>query len=47
MNKNKCLYEAPNTNILVVRVEGTILQTSGVFRVNGFTDDDDDALSAQ
>lgn len=28
MNKKKSLYEAPTTNILVVRFEGALLQTS-------------------
>ena len=28
MNKKKSLYEAPTTNILVVRFEGALLQAS-------------------
>ena len=28
MNKNKCLYEAPHTDILVIRFESALLQTS-------------------
>ena len=28
MNKKKCLYEAPTTNILVVRFEGALLTGS-------------------
>ena len=34
MNKNKSLYEAPTTNILVVRFEG-MLMTSGDPRKGG------------
>ena len=29
MNKKKSLYEAPTTNILVVRFEGALLKVSG------------------
>jgi len=28
MNKNKSLYEAPHTDVLVVRFEGALLQAS-------------------
>ena len=28
MNKNKCLYEAPHTDILVIRFESALLQAS-------------------
>ena len=33
MNKNKCLYEAPHTDILVIRFESALLQAS----LNGFS----------
>lgn len=45
MNKKKSLYEAPTTNILVVRFEGSLLQAS-VYGSKGaagrqMVDDDD------
>lgn len=48
MNKKKCLYEAPTTNILVVRFEGAILtgsdgvnQSNHTHYLNGGGLDDD------
>ena len=35
MNKKKSLYEAPTTNILVVRVEGSLLTGSNGTQVSG------------
>ena len=45
MNKMKSLYEAPTTDILVVRFEGALLQTS-IYGAKGaagqqMVDDDD------
>ena len=37
MNKKKSLYEAPTTNILVVRFEERILQNSANMSVKGWT----------
>ena len=37
MNKIKSLYEAPTTNILVVRFEGGILQNSAKMSAKGWT----------
>ena len=37
MNKMKSLYEAPTTDVLVVRFEGAILNTSGDLTPKGWT----------
>lgn len=45
MNKKKSLYEAPTTNILVVRFEGALLQGSvKVNAIQSLSYDDDDPL---
>ena len=40
MNKNKSLYEAPQTDVLVVRFEGALLQGS----VNAFSNQGTETL---
>ena len=37
MNKKKSLYEAPTTNILVVRFEGALLTVSGDMEAKSWT----------
>ena len=41
MNKQKCLYEAPTADILVVRF-GDAVSTSYNVGINGFADDVDE-----
>lgn len=40
MNKKKSLYEAPTTNILVVRFEGRILDSSPLGGIRNIEGDD-------
>jgi len=44
MNKNKSLYEAPTTDVLVIRFEGALLTLSGGGSIMNATEEDYDEL---